>query len=144
MTHHTFGAAPRAPVTTVVGRGTRLTRLVRLVPLLSLALGSAACAVAYSSVSPEKRDELLVRPASRVPQRFEPSDRSLRLTDGDTIAGPGCVSPMRDPRSGTEVRFVHSTWYGDYEVPAGRYGSVAGELLRIECNTGRVMGLVRR
>jgi hypothetical protein len=122
----------------------RAARIARLLPLLSLAFTSPACAAKYSSVSPEKRDELLVRPASRVPRRFEPSDKSLRLADGDTIAGPGCVSPMQDPRNGTEVRFVHSTWYGDYEVPVGRYGSVAGELLRIECNTGRVMGLVRR
>jgi hypothetical protein len=141
MTHQTSHASRHARVTTLA---TRRAPLTRLVPVLSLALGVAACAVANSSVSPEKRDELLVRPARRAPARFEPSDRSLRLSDGDTIAGPGCVSPLKDPRNGTEIRFIHSTWYGDYEIPVGRYGSVAGDLLRIECNTGRVMGLVRR
>ncbi|HEV7992593.1 MAG TPA: hypothetical protein VGP25_12260 [Gemmatimonadaceae bacterium] len=86
-----------------------------------------------------------MRVATRVPPRFEPSDASLRLSDGDTLAGPGCVSPMKDPRDGREIRSVYSTsWYGDYEIPVGRYGSVSGELLRVECNTGRVIGLVRR
>jgi hypothetical protein len=52
---------------------------------------------------------------------------------------------MKDPRDGREIRSVYSTsWYGDYEIPVGRYGSVSGELLRVECNTGRVIGLVRR
>jgi hypothetical protein len=119
-------------------------RIPRLVVASLLMLGAAGCAARHSSVSPERRDELLVRPASRVPPRFEPSDSSLRLADGDTLAGPGCVSPLKDPRNGTEIRFVHSTWFGDYEIPVGRYGSVSGELLRVECNTGRVMGLVRR
>jgi hypothetical protein len=51
---------------------------------------------------------------------------------------------MVDPRDGTEVRFLFSTSYGEYELPAGRYGARPGELLRLECNTGRVMGLVPR
>jgi hypothetical protein len=137
MTHPTFDASIHS-----CSAGASLR--ARLTAALAVALLMTACAVANSSVSPEKRDELLVRPAKRVPPRFEPSDRSLRLSDGDTIAGPGCVSPLKDPRNGTEVRFIHSTWYGDYEIPVGKYGSVSGELLRIECNTGRVMGLVRR
>ena len=97
-----------------------------------------------SSMSPEMRDRLPIRRATRAPGRFEPQNRTLRLMPGDTIAGPGCVSPMVDPRDGTEVRFVFSTSYGDYEVPAGRYGAGAGELLRLDCNTGNVIGLVRR
>jgi hypothetical protein len=112
--------------------------------LLGLTLSASGCTAAYSSVSPEKRDDLYVRVASRVPQRFEPADPALRLSDGDTLAGPGCVSPLKDPRNGTEIRFLFSSWYGDYEIPVGRHGSVSGELLRVECNTGRVIGLVRR
>jgi hypothetical protein len=113
--------------------------------LLGLTLAATACAANHLTVSPERRDDLLVRVASRVPPRLEPVDRSLRLSDGDTLAGPGCVSPLRDPRNTTEILVIHSRqWYGDYEVPVGRYGSVSGELLRVECNTGRVIGLVRR
>ena len=104
----------------------------------------SACAATNSSVSSERRDALVVRTARGLPPRFEPSRKELRLADGDTIAGPGCVSPLADPRDGTELRFIHSTWYGDYEIPPGRYGSNPGEVLRIECNTGRVIGLVRR
>jgi hypothetical protein len=90
------------------------------------------------------RDVLPVRPASDVPARFEPRDAAMRLVPGDTIAGPGCLSPMVDPRDGTELRFISSKWYGDYAVPSGRYGARPGEVLRLECNTGRVIGLVPR
>lgn len=116
----------------------------RLLGMLLLAAPMTACVHSSSSMSPEVRDRLPIRRATRAPARFEPRDRALRLTPGDTIAGPGCVSPMVDPRDGTEVRFIYSTSYGDYEVPRGRYGAGAGELLRLECNTGNVIGLVRR
>jgi hypothetical protein len=111
--------------------------------VLLIAAPISAC-VHTSAMSAEARDRLPIRRATRVPARFEPRNPALRLTPGDTIAGSGCVSPMVDPRDGTEVRFVFSTSYGDYEVPAGRYGTGAGELLRLDCNTGRVIGLVRR
>jgi hypothetical protein len=112
-------------------------------PLISACtiLVVAACAVGTRSGN---RDTLPLRPASDVPVRFEPRDAALRIAPGDTIAGPGCVSPMVDPRDRTEIRFISSTWYGDYEVPTGRYGSRPGEVLRLECNTGRVLGLVPR
>ena len=116
-------------------------------PRLSLIVAVSAiggCAVKPSSMTAEVRDRLPIRSATRVPARFEPQNRALRLTPGDTIEGSGCVSPMVDPRDGTEVRFVFSTSYGDYEVPAGRYGAGAGDLLRLDCNTGRVIGIVRR
>jgi hypothetical protein len=90
------------------------------------------------------RDTLPARPASDVPARFEPRDAAMRLVPGDTLAGPGCLSPMVDPRDRTEIRFISSKWYGDYEVPSGRYGARPGEVLRLECNTGRVIGLVPR
>jgi hypothetical protein len=90
------------------------------------------------------RDTLPIRAASDVPARFEPRDAAMRLVPGDTLAGPGCLSPMVDPRDRTEIRFISSKWYGDYEVPTGRYGARPGEVLRLECSTGRVLGLVPR
>ena len=117
-------------------------KLHTLVALLGT--GAIASCAHTSAMSAERRDTLPVRPASDAPARFEPRNASLRLAPGDTLAGPGCLSPMVDPRDGTEVRFVFSTSYGEYELPAGRYGARAGELLRLECNTGRVIGLVPR
>jgi hypothetical protein len=32
----------------------------------------------------------------------------------------------------------------DYSVPAGRYGVGSNELLRLDCNTGIPIGIVRR
>jgi hypothetical protein len=32
----------------------------------------------------------------------------------------------------------------DYETPPGRYGVRENELLRLRCNTGEVLGIVRR
>lgn len=65
---------------------------------------------------------------------------------GPADAEGGCRTPMTDPRDGTSVRLVRSQGgqIGDYEVPAGRYGVGAGELLRLECGTGRVVGVVPR
>ena len=86
----------------------------------------------------------VIRPAEATPARFEPELADLRIV-GDTIAGAGCRSPMKDPRDGTVITFLRSTTtIGDYHVPSGRYGVGPDELLRIECNTGRVVGIVRR
>lgn len=58
--------------------------------------------------------------------------------------GSGCRNPMVDPRDGTRLLLVRSAeGRGDYEVPAGRYGVGKQELLRLECETGRVLGIVR-
>jgi hypothetical protein len=119
-------------------------RATRVVTLFALPLLAGACAPRYSTVPGDRRDALPVRAAIRVPVRLEPVRAELRLADGDTIAGPGCVNPMKDPRYADELRFIYSRDVGDYEIPPGRYGSNPGELLRIECNTGRVLGLVRR
>lgn len=118
-------------------------RLPRALPVVGayILLVTVGCAGAGVSGN---RDTLPIRAASDVPARFEPRDATLRLVPGDTLAGPGCLSPMIDPRDRTEIRFISSKWYGDYEVPAGRYGARPGEVLRLECNTGRVIGLVPR
>lgn len=118
-------------------------RWTRLAPVVSAQILLATLGCATHSAS-GNRDALPIRAASDVPARFEPREAALRLAPGDTIAGPGCVSPMVDPRDRTEIRFISSKWYGDYEVPAGRYGARPGEVLRLECNTGRVIGLVPR
>lgn len=107
---------------------------------MSLALG--ACALVGGSSFPP---DTAARAAVDVPPRFDPRIAEDRLAPADTLAGTGCLSPLVHPAAGTEIRMVRSLGgRGDYEVPAGAYGVGPGELLRVECNTGRVIGVVER
>lgn len=113
---------------------------MRLVQLPALATVLAACAVGPATLPPNTS----ARPAVDLPTRFEPENRRLRIPDADTLAGGGCLSPLLDPRDGTAVVLTRSlTDYGDYDVPQGRYGVREGDLLRLECNTGKAIGIVR-
>lgn len=101
-----------------------------------------ACALGQSGNFPA---DSAARPARDVPARFEPVAPAMRLAPSDTISGDGCTSPIRDPRDGTELRLERAiSPRGDYVVPAERYGSGTDELLRVDCNTGAVIGFVRR
>ena len=87
----------------------------------------------------------VLRNAEDVPNHFEPKNPDLRIMPADTIAGSGCLSPMVDPRDGTEIGFLRSgKGEADYAVPGRMYGVGTGELLRLDCNTGKVIGVVRR
>jgi len=136
-----MGNAPTNPLSLFPDERSMMSRINgpvigrQVIALALLALG--ACATAnWQLASP--------RDAVDVPARFEPVDAGLRLTPGDTLAGSGCLSPLVDPRDGTRISFIRSADVGDYEVEGGRYGVGSGELLRIECNTGRVIGIVGR
>lgn len=108
-------------------------------------LGIALALVACVSGGPADLSGPVLRPAAGAPERFEPEPPSLRIQPGDTLAGGGCRSPLVDPRDGFTIRMVRSeAVVADYAVEMGRYGVEDGELLRVECNTGRVMGVVRR
>ena len=109
--------------------------------LLALVLGVSGCFIGMSSGGSGG----VQRPAEDVPNRFEPKNPDARLMPADTIAGSGCLSPMVDPRDGTEIGFLRSDKeYADYAVPGRMYGVGTRELLRLECNTGKVLGVVRR
>jgi hypothetical protein len=115
-------------------------RPVGLLLILPILLGISGCFIGMSSSSGG-----VVRSAEDVPNRFEPKNPMARIMPADTIAGTGCLSPMVDPRDGTEVGFLRSDeGYADYAVPGRLYGVGAGELLRLECNTGKVLGIVHR
>jgi hypothetical protein len=87
----------------------------------------------------------ILRDAEDVPNHFEPRNPDDRILPADTLAGSGCLSPLVDPRDGTEIGFLRSSQgTADYAVPGLMYGVRAGELLRLECNTGKVLGVVRR
>jgi hypothetical protein len=122
----------------------RVRPLVSPAALAAMLLGAGACAIGASSSQSFPADAT-AHPAQDVPARFEPADTTARLAAGDTIAGSACRSPMVDPRDGTHLTFLRAmSPRADYEVPAGRYGVGPGELLRLDCNTGVPVGVVRR
>ncbi len=112
-------------------------RILRVVPV-SLLLG--ACALGGGSMYPESAP---ARTARDVPDRFVTADMPAGATASDTLPGSGCRNPLVDPRDGTRLTLMASTArVGDYDVPVGRYGVGARERLRVECNTGRIVGVV--
>lgn len=79
------------------------------------------------------------------PSRFVPLDAAKLLAPADTTAGDGCLSPMMDPAKNIQIVLIRSeSGLGDYLAPSGSYGIPDGRLLRLDCNTGSVVGLVRR
>lgn len=84
-------------------------------------------------------------PPLSVPARFVPADSARIVAGADTTAGAGCLSPLLDPTTATRlVLFRSESGVGDYQPPSGAFGVPDGKLLRIDCNTGRVLGVVRR
>jgi hypothetical protein len=82
-----------------------------------------------------------IQPAMDVPTHF-----LITGSGGKTQEpAPGqCRNPMIDPRDGTRITLVRSAeGRGYYKVPSGRYGVRSGELLLVECGTGRVIGVVK-
>jgi hypothetical protein len=70
------------------------------------------------------------------------------VTEDGEAAVQTCRSPMIDPRDQTRLRLVRSAVVGgaqrgDYEVPEGKYGVRAGELLRLDCESGESLGIVQ-
>jgi hypothetical protein len=114
----------------------------RTFPLLAVPLALAACSLGVGGSFPA---DTAARAAEGAPPRFEPADPNDRVLPGDTIAGASCRSPMVDPRDGTRIVFLRSAGQrADYAVAAGRYGVGDHELLRLDCNTGVVIGIVER
>ena len=112
----------------------------RIVIASGLSTLLAACALGAGGTFPSSAD---ARSASNVPFRFDPYPPTARVAPADTIAGEGCRNPMLDPRDGQRLALVRSLGgEGDYRVPPGTYGVRAGEFLRLECNTGTVVGIV--
>ena len=86
------------------------------------------------------------RPAEGLPDEFVPVGAP---------AGAGrCLVHLTDPRDDTRLELIRSTeangeggpsHVGDYAVlPAGRYGVGPKDLLRIDCDRGRAIGVVDR
>jgi len=110
--------------------------LAGLAGALLLALLAAGCA-SDGSV----RQQGATLPARDVPALFERGP----VAAGTRAEAGACWNPLVDPRDGASLRLVRSAnGVGDYEPPAGRYGVGAGQLLRIECASGKTVGIVAR
>ena len=92
--------------------------------------------VSCSSTSSMSGD--ILRPGDNLPEAFEPSS-------GVDLDENSCKSPMLDPRDDSEITFIRSSGStGDYEVAEGKYGVGKRELLRLDCQTGKVLGVVKK
>ena len=104
-------------------------------------LAALCLALGCSSTNPTVRKEAM-RDAIDVPTHF------LVMTSGGVAAEPvpgQCKNTILDPRDQTRIVLVRSAeGRGYYRVPVGRYGVGSGELLLVECGTGRAMGIVKR
>lgn len=123
---------PNAPTLPAARRATAVARL-------ALVVSAGACALGRSGDFPP---DAQARPAVDVPAQF------TLAAPPEAVQGPDaapCTSPAVDPRDGTRLVLVRSrSGRGDYEAPAGKYGVGAAELLRLDCATGRAIGVVAR
>ena len=102
------------------------------------ALTACASTSTFSPATP-------MRPGQDFPARFDPPAGFERILPADTISGSTCLNGLRDPRDGATLRMLRSSGrQADYEVPAGRYGVSESEVIRLDCNTGRPLGIVAR
>ena len=111
-------------------------------PFVLACLAVAACAGGGGG----SMQSVIEHPAPvTAPPRFVPLVAANLIAPADTIAGDGCLSPMADPVTGTQIILTRAeSGLGDYLAPSGSYGLKDGQLLRLDCNTGRVLGVVRR
>lgn len=99
------------------------------------------------AIDPARRSTVAapLREAVDAPTRFLEPEAVRGAMFTDTVAPSGCRNPMVDPRDGTRLRLVRSEGrIGDFEVPDGRYGVRRGEVLRLDCAAGRVLGIATR
>ncbi|CAN5820431.1 hypothetical protein BH23GEM9_BH23GEM9_15830 [soil metagenome] len=109
---------------------------IRPVAAICIVLAISACAMTRE---PNGATDAILRQPEDAPARF--------TTQDGVLPEDGCRVNIVDPRDQLSLRLSRSAQYGmsyhgDYEVPDGRYGVRPGELLRVDCSTGSVIGIV--
>lgn len=105
--------------------------------IIGLAVLTAATGCSTVSETLKTTPNRVERPATDTPDQFT-------LKDGNLPVNAVCQDPLLDPRDKTEMRLVLADrGEGNYQVPAGKYGVGPGELLRIDCTTGRALGILK-
>lgn len=113
----------------------------------ALALGAVAALVACAS-SLNSMTGPIVAQATDLPDHFMVTETGLSRME-DPKAGQGCKNPMSDPRKGTILNLMRSKGeVGDYQVLGedfqfqARYGVNSMQYLRVDCATGKALGIV--
>jgi hypothetical protein len=109
-------------------------------------LGSAVAVIVLTAGCAARRGssqgESPMRTATDVPEHFMVATVTGVAEPG---GGEDCHNPIVDPRDGTRLKLIRSAeGRGDYEPHPIRYGLQKGELLQVECATGRAVGIVKR
>ncbi len=103
-----------------------------LLPVFSLFLLTTGCGSSNTTA------QLISRAPENVPEAFVPRE-------GVIFDSTSCKSPLIDPNDGEAIMMIKShTSYGDYLGTEGKYGLRKRELLRINCRTGEVIGIVKK
>lgn len=77
--------------------------------------------------------------------RTPESDLTVGLPPGVAPQDDVCQSPLIDMETGSQLVLMRSAnGLGDYQVQDRSYGLEQGELLRIDCRTKLIIGVVRR
>jgi hypothetical protein len=113
----------------------------------AMALGAAAALVACASGRGSMAGGIVAE-AKDLPDHFMVSVSGLAQSE-EPKAGEGCRNPMVDPRNGTELNLMRSKdGIGDYQVlgeqysAGSRYGVDSRHYLRVDCATGKALGIV--
>lgn len=110
-----------------------ITRLI-IVALVVFQYAFFAC----TSAAIKNPENAILREAVNTPDLFLPEE-------GEELDNKSCKNPMIDPRDNSKIVLATSTaGTGDYEVPEGKYGVRKGELLRLDCTNGKVLGIVKK
>lgn len=108
---------------------------------LGLFILVATCAVGCAS----QRTVAAVPEANGLPDHFLVGSHQNASVRQEPQPGEGCRNPLVDPQDGSRLLLVRSTSSeGDYEVADGRYGIGRRSLLRVDCATGKPLGVVPR
>lgn len=88
-----------------------------------------------TAVAPVQGD--IIGQPTNTPEAFVPES-------GVSLKEHSCRKTMVDPRNGRILDLKRSGGgVGDYQVPEGTYGIGSGELIRLDCGTGKVAGVVK-
>jgi hypothetical protein len=113
----------------------------------AVALGAAAALVACASGRGSMAGGIVAE-AKDLPDHFMVSVSGVSRME-EPKAGEGCRNPMVDPRNGTALNLMRSKdGAGDYQVLGeqyslgSHYGVDSRHYLRVDCATGKALGIV--
>jgi hypothetical protein len=128
--------ATRPTLALVLGAAALVSAALLSAGLVGCAAGAGSLTSGIVASAKDLPDHFLV-PVSGLAQAEEPK------------AGEGCRNPMIDPRNGTTLNLMRSKdGVGDYQVMgeqyslASRYGVDSRHYLRVDCATGKGLGIV--